>query len=53
MDPELYNLVDRPMTSILKALYCFILPLFALFYYNLYKKLFAFDKPDLKIKTAA
>lgn len=52
MDPELYNLVDRPMTSILKALYCLILPLFALFYYNLYKKLFVFDKPDLKIKTA-
>jgi hypothetical protein len=52
LDPELYNLVDRPMTSILKALYCLISPLFALFYYNLYKKIFAFEKADLKIKNA-
>jgi len=51
LDPELYNLNDRPLTSILKALYCLAMPLFALFYYNLYKKLFVFDTPDVKIKT--
>ncbi len=52
MDPELYNIYDKPITWILKALYCLIYPAFVLFYYNLYKKIFSPERADLQIKNS-